>query len=625
MNGRFLRIWALILAGSCLFGLWISFGRAFVRQRFFAPLPLPEASRTHASFVAVLLPRVSVKPRRYAISADQLGELLGGLTAAGYNSIGLDDVEQFYARGRGLPPKALLIAFAQDDPRGLEAADEAMSRLRLRAVAFVGGSAAVKGVERRRYLSRHAVNQMRRSGTWDFGRAWRKLAQGTQGGSGGSGAGVRAVLDQDGGRAPSPGPGTLRFISSESGLNEVTTDPRSLKILALRPERTPEENARIVRMSWPRATEFAEDFKGAGLRPDWVAGWGVVSAGKGRLAILPTPRQSGAGVFLRGTETWRDMVVEFALKKVQREFWAYARYDEAAGRFIRVGARDGAWYVEQKVGPNNLVSMLARAPIREGGLPARVRLVLKGGTAIVHVDGRMLFGRALRVHPGVSRGRLLLGVYDARSASALGVVTGVRAAPLREQWLTFNSSAGGFDEALLEPLREAAVQARAVSPPWIRVGRHGGVSVVESQGLLVRSLAGFYGCRLVPTAELPEGSLAIPAAAGGPQRLAAELVAAVRDLGAAGLNIRLRAGELRHAENVAFLKRLRADFQVRRWELWTTVDGAAGPEPALARAVDGVLVPSRRTHAGFEVLESVQRPPDALAAAGARSGTGGGR
>ena len=85
-------------------------------------------------------------------------------------------------------------------------------------------------------------------------------------------------------------------------------------------------------------------------------------AGDRRLALLPTPRQSGAGVFLRGTEKWRNVVLDFDLKRFQKEFWAYAR-DKAEGSFVRFGARGDSWYVEQKAGPKIPPATLARAPI----------------------------------------------------------------------------------------------------------------------------------------------------------------------------------------------------------------------------------------------------------------------
>jgi hypothetical protein len=414
---------------------------------------------------------------------------------------------------------------------------------------------------------------------------------------------ILALLDDDGRRPAPKAPGAypLRFVASDMGLDERGDDPRALRILDLRADRVPAENLGVVRGAWPRTEEFADDFSSDGLGADWVAGWGVASKGDGRLTLLPTPRQSGAGVFLRGTEKWRDVALEFELRKFQKEFWVYARY-KPDGSFVRIGARGGYWYVEQKVG-RNLPTQLARAPMLDGGLPARVRFVLKGGSAIVHVNGRMQFGRSLPLNPAVDRGRVLVGVYDGKTHGALAVLTSLRAVPLGEEWLAPKRGAGGFDEERLDGLREEAVSARAFSPRWVEVAPDGGVAVAETQSVLVRSLAGFYGCRLVPMAGFPAGPSVLANAASA-ERAQAGLLAAAAGLNAAGLNLRLRGADVGRPETVVFLSKLRDAFHARREELWVTVDGVRTSDLPLGGAVDGVLRLAKRRRDALEILEA---------------------
>lgn len=604
MKKNFTFGWLLILAGVVALCVWISHGAIFVRKQFFGVAPILAESRTESQFIALLLPPVALERRKYAMATPDLTEFLGALTASGYTSIGIEDVAELYASRRGLPPKAVLITYAQDDPQGIEAADGVMKRLRLRGLAFIRSLAVSGADDQRRYLTRHAVNQMSRGGTWDIGFNSRDSSE-----SFAALGEFRALLD--GGNRPrrvGTGPQPLRFSSSEMSLNDAKDNPYALKVLAIRPERSVSENIGIVHNSWIRSAEFSENFSTTGLRSDWIAGWGVVSMGNHRLAILPTPRQSSAGVFLRGTEKWSDHTLEFELKRYQKEFWAYARYS-GDDRFVRVGARNGYWYVEQKIGPKYLPSMLARSPIQEGDLPARVRLVLKGAKAIVHVNGRMQFGKVLSVHPSIDMGRVLLGVYDAKSRSALAVLTSVRAAPLGEAWLSFKRDASdGFDERRLETLREEAVHARALSPRWVAVDSGGGVSVAETQGMLIRSLAGFYGCRLVPMADFPQQGLS---ALGNPlsvERLVRDLSDAAHDLDVAGLNLRLRGDQAWNLETTTFLKKLHAAFSARHRELWVTVDSNRPSEAAMGLPVDGVLELSDKAMPDFEVLEALRSP-----------------
>jgi hypothetical protein len=264
--------------------------------------------------------------------------------------------------------------------------------------------------------------------------------------------------------------------------------------------------------------------------------------------------------------------VEFVLKKYKREFWAYARLREGGG-FVRVGARDGWWYVEQKAGPREPVNMLARSPISEGSLPARVRFVLKGSSVIVYINGRMRFGRALRLHPGVDHGQLFLGVYDGQSRTSLAVLTSVRAAPLGDVWITTKDDRRGeFDEGRLQALRDEAAYALALSPRWISVGPGGEVLLDERQSVLIRSMAGFYACRLVATADLTGVKASVLERAAAADRLARALSSAARELGSAGLNIRLGGEQASRPETLAFLRKLRDGLR-SRGELRVTVPG----------------------------------------------------
>ena len=595
MRKSYFGAWLLILACSCAAAEWVMVGRAFVRRTVFGAPPIPAASRTESRFLAVLLPPIASSGGKSAMSSRELARFLEGLKAAGYVSVGLDEIREFYARGRRLPPKAVLVGFAEDDPSGVERADAALKEARWRGVLFITGTASAGGKERR-LLTAHALGQMRLGGAWEFG-----AISGLEPASAPAAGGIQALLDDDGRRpAPSrPGLYPLRFKASELGYNDENDPPAALHMMAIHPDRTTDENLRVVANAWPRRTVFADDFGSGGFGADWIAGWGIVSAGQRRLALLPTPRQTGAGVFLRGTEKWRDAVVEFDLKKYQKEFWAYARYDEN-GSYVRVGARDGYWVMEQKVAAKSLPSMLARSPILPGTLPAHVRFVLKGNSAIVHVNGRMQFGRALRVSPAVSQGRVFLAVYDARHRAAFAVLTSFRARPTDGEWIAWKAEGGrdGFNDGRLESLRERAVYAGVISPRWISIRPEGGVSVAEAQGELIRSLAGFYSCRLVPMADMPSFD---PSAAGA---LSTGLTDAVLAMGAPGLNLRLRAESLDRPQTLRFLENLRAAFRSRRRELWITVDGDVAIAPAIVAAVDGVLRPVKNISGDFELLHA---------------------
>lgn len=590
--GQWLLILALFAAGVA----WVNGGESAFRRAFRPPKTVPESARAASEFVAVLFPRIVPRRGGFAMSYRELKAVLGALDREGYVSIGVRDVEDFYLRGRPLPRKAVLLAFSHDDPRVAELADAALKSRRMRGVYFLSRTSKRGGREERRLLTRHAVRTLATSGAWDMG--WQQQEEFAPVPEM---AGARVLLDADGlSPAPKrPGAFTLRFQGSEQGYNDARTPRRALRMLVLRPDRDPAANARVVANSFPRREDFSDDFAEGRVDVDWIAGWGVVSAAPKRLVLLPAPKQTGAGLFLRGTETWRDIILEFELKKYQTEFWAYVRHGED-GSFLRVGARAGWWYVEQKTHGSALPSVLARASMPET-LPARVRVVLKDDSAIVHVNGRMQFGHAIRLSPKVASGRVLLGVYNPRPKSALAVLGWVRARPVPDRWLALPPA---LDERRLDQLREEAVGSRVFAPRWVAVAGDGGVRVAAPQEQLVRSLAGYYSCRLVPMAELPP--LGADQARG--DRLAADLAAAALRLDAPGLNLRLRPEDVGSPNAARLLSRLGGRLRSERRRLWITVDDASRLDRAAAAAVDGVLTPARTRADGFEVLEAAAIP-----------------
>jgi hypothetical protein len=222
----------------------------------------------------------------------------------------------------------------------------------------------------------------------------------------------------------------------------------------------------------------------------------------------------------------------------------------------------------------------------------------------------MMFGRALRVHPRLVRGGLLLAVYDSRPKSAMAVLSGVKAEPIPEQWVAFKK--GGLRAAsegsALEGLREASVYAGALSPRWLDILSDGTVAADLEEQALVRSMAGFFNCRLVPMAEFPGSGTAFLASPARSERLAAALTDEVKAVNAVGLNLRLRGSDAERPEAVRFLGKLRASLRAADRELWVTLDRSREPASAVTASVDGVWE-AASTGKDYEILRPAARRP----------------
>lgn len=588
---------------------WVFEGRALYRRLVIGYASVPENQRTGDGFIALMFPRVTKKAERLTIAKADLEQVLTGLRNLGYVSIGVRDVEDFYRRDRPLPPRAVLIALERDTPESVALADEALEKARMRGIVFLNKTRqpGERG-NQRLALPPHALEQMRKSGAWDIG--WVSDQEPRRA----AGEPVRpAVLDLGESKhawTRNPFRYPVRFIMSRSGFNDGNKLMSALRIYRVRADRTPEESIHTIAASWPRKTAFTDEFKVAGLGLDWVSERGVVVSIGNRLVLVPTPKQKTASVFLSGTEGWRDCVAEFELSKYRRDAWLYAR--SADDRWVRLGARNGYWYLQEKTGRDHKPRTIARAPMTIAtGLPARVRLVLKGPWALVHVNGRMQYGKAIRVHSGIDQGRIELDTYDEKPAAALAVVTRFYAAPLNERWLSLNrealASAGAqATQDLLEGVRERAVFASVLSPRWLDVLADGRVTPTDADRELVRNLAGYYRCLLVPMVDFAAPDARLPADRAAADRMLEDLLASLRGSEAAGLNLRLSSARAAGAQTEYLLSRLRVRLHEQKRRLWLTVEpGAAHP---WLREADGLLRPAGQVGPGAALLDPVAPP-----------------
>lgn len=322
--------------------VWTFGGRAWYRRHIVGFVEAPESDRAAEHFVAVSVPRLSRSGDKFTMQPRDFRKLVGKIGAAGYVPISFSDVEAFYREGRKLPPKAILITLDRDDPRSVAWAEEALSAARLRGGIFLNKTFYGTGTIRRHSLTPHAIAQMRKSGAWEFGWFSDEKAETPRGLEG------APVLDNTltSGWTRDCAEYPIRYEATNVGFNGPEQSLCGLRLMRVKADRTPEENFAAIESNWPRATGFFDDFRSGKLKPDWIVNWGVVSGTRNRLAVIPTPRQTSASVFLNGTHEWTDATVDVTIKKYRKQFWVYMRYNGKT--FVRVGLKDGWWKVEQK-------------------------------------------------------------------------------------------------------------------------------------------------------------------------------------------------------------------------------------------------------------------------------------
>ncbi len=548
--------WAALLAAFALTGIWLIEGSAYFRRRGLQAQRAARARGEARHFIGVLMP--AVDRREGAFPPEEFTRIIDGLDRVGYSTIGFSDVRDFYRAGRPLPAKSILIAFDRDHPRSIHWAEKVLKKRRMRAAAFQQKN--LRREDRRRALSPHAVRQLRRGGAWDFGTRVDDAGSALEGGGAGS---------------------ELRFLPARTGYNDRLQSPAGLRLLRVRPTDSAADVLLALFALEPRKRAFEDSFQAERLRMDWTVEWGIISA-KRRLAILPTPRQTGASLALRGTETWSDMVVEYTLKSFKRAAWMYAR--EIPGQsYLRLGASEGHWRLQQLEGKGRKPVTLAKAPVTPHDFPARLRLVLKGEWAIASLNGRLLFAKPRWVPSGVAEGRVSFGVYDPDKGSAGAILSSVRAAPLPVRWLSFSPRAG------IQEIRSRASELRALAPQWIRVDRQGLLDVQGEQQELLKAIAGFYRCDLVAGLYVEDPSVIRRMKESSRRHFIQALWRQADALGGKGLLLRVGAGA-RPEDIRGAVSALRSEPGFRRRKLWV-----AHPDPSgfsgLRKLIDGVLVP----------------------------------
>ncbi|MBI4349752.1 MAG: hypothetical protein HY553_23145 [Elusimicrobia bacterium] len=548
--------WAALFALALIVVWWSTWGSARARRRGLAASAVAEAARTDLHFIVAAFPRITPHGKDSTIRHEAFGEIVAELRRRGYHAIGFADLDDLYAGRRRLPPRSILLAFERDNPESVRLVERVLRRVDWRAAVFQDRSGVSrKDNDIRRALSSHAMNQMLLGGAWDFGTA---IMPGSVRPVEGPGRDA-VIWGLTPRRVQVPGGVRYGLQLSKTGYNDADVAPRELRAFIVRPEASVNETIAAIEALQPRAEPFADFFRGERLGPDWVSEWGVIAGNKERLAVLPQPNQRTAVASLKGTDRWTDAVLEFSILRYRGEAWAEARAREPE-RWVRLGLENDIWRLQQKTADKAKPVTLAQAPLR-GELGVPVKLVLKGNWALALIGDRLQFGRGVWLDDALSFGRVQFVAQGARPGSSKAVFGFVRARPLEERWLAFDRAPDVSPE-LLGSLRAQAVEARVLAPRWIVVGARGSVRVLPPDEL-TRSLAGFYRCRLIPTAVFN----------GWPRpqdfRATAEGLAAVAEaLNVPGVNLRLPP-DTPGASGLA--RELRAALWRRHRLLWVTV------------------------------------------------------
>lgn len=103
----------------------------------------------------------------YSMSVEAFRDHLGALKIAGYTTVSLQDLLDYYRHKKQLPAKSVMITFDDGERSSFENADPILKEMGFRAAMFI-----IPLMQEKKYplyLSWEELNAMHRSGRWDIG------------------------------------------------------------------------------------------------------------------------------------------------------------------------------------------------------------------------------------------------------------------------------------------------------------------------------------------------------------------------------------------------------------------------------------------------------------------------
>ena len=405
---------------------------------------------------------------------------------AGYNSVGLDDVNAFLWRGTPLPAKPVLLTFAEAYREALDIADSTLASANMRAVVFVNVKALDAGSIS--LVSRHRLRQLVDTGRWEVGLAGCPRSPEEENGSLPTIGSTdqyrrgreqleewleRPVIAIDCQRSwPSIAETTqewtqvvkeasfpLGFIHARPYANYRNDPPRQLRRLHVsRLWRGPDLITHLE-ANMPRRAAFVDDFKGPDLSAAWHVNHGEATVDEGSLRLSAKEGETGAQLALRGTERWKDASTEVQIVgRPEGQFWIELR-GENPSAFMRLGVVDDHVTLQKSERDGETRQVVARK-MKPGNLALRLRLI--GSRAVAEVNGQTLLERPVEVPAGLDKGPLTLSVWDP-AGHASAQIREVKAEPLRR---LCGLIAAAPSPSAWDALRRQANDLSALSPRY---------------------------------------------------------------------------------------------------------------------------------------------------------------
>lgn len=382
------KFWLFIFVG-CFFGIiYILFVKpqipTFVEQRALAG----QAGNTN--FLVIHMPAVPYKETFFASRAEGW---LSAIKKQGYHPMLLSDIQKRLANGKTLPEKAVVLLFDPGYRYTFKVMSPLLAKYKFPAVWITDSDKTA--IRKRRVLSEHVMNAMKKSGQWDVGAYDKNYA---------------VTLET---KDSSP-----IVIGKKEGIWREGAGRRALN------SGEPVGHLNRLHVNWNWTDQQIIDRleaevpieKTGFLSYKMIQGhkWGILlpASETDTTFSLKAPIDSrSAGISWLGTRGADNAQLNINVQALSGELWILMRSDEVREHYVGVCFSNGNVYVAEQKGEENIkLGSLAVEKLRQ---PSNfsAAIVLDGSRISVLVDGQILQTNRVSI-PATEDGIIRLKLYD---------------------------------------------------------------------------------------------------------------------------------------------------------------------------------------------------------------------
>lgn len=444
------------------------------------------------------------------ISAIDFQEQLNMLKKNGYSFINQSQILDFYNIKKPLPEKSVLIAFygLRESFNSLNAS---LDKFNIRPLMFLNIKEMKKGITS--YISWHDLKLAVKADRMDFGiyaktqnDAIRDKLYSEKRFKGLVAKSLSTPLNIDIAHNIIGDYFALSFACVYGRYNYIETSPLDLNLIKVSSSWGTLGLKYFMENQLFRCSDFKSNFKNSDLSPDLILTSGKAFINDGKLILKTSSWNRGAEIWLLGSGSWRDAVVNFSyLLQRGDQFWIYVRYKDK-DNYVRFGQAKSKFYLQQKI--NGIAS---RSLIEKSQLPGRlktkqVKLIVRGAFIEVFLDGKKLFKSPFILDSSLDSGEIGFAVWSGFFGGSQAQFEDIDIMRLRNVWLVIPLPRKGD----LEKINKNMGLFSFITPEWFVVD-NGVVSenIFEPESLLM--LARYYKAEIIPNFEIknPENLNAI--------------------------------------------------------------------------------------------------------------------